>query len=531
MHVPGRAKGSDVPLTKVEKATPTSAAVTPRPGPDPQSSQTSASKVLRSSPPANVEIAFTKGIPSRVSVKHLIPEGERFHGGYYDTVAGYHSYCSNLVGVTFDARTCELVYDGRDPDPQGIAENPSRSFWIGSELRCSDTHWQWPPTAMPIPQPVAGKHRALANPAKHTAAVYCPWDQKIRIFGGDFSTWGLLGAGMNGRAIMWDWHPITNNWKLGFAPPGGIEGDVLPLSPDIMGMCWDTEFERLFIAWGNSRPGYANAKEWAAHGNKASVYPADNAEADMSNMPCFTFDPKLSRPKFALAGVAIPWDMNNQVHEIAYDSTTHRIYAAKDVGGLRVYWLDTHGNPLKWQSVDVSLAAGAPNNLTGSGDHRNLATGYWPIHVDEKGRRLLFMDARTPAILAFTLPGHPLGEGKVQLIARMPVVDLTTAAMGLTASIAGAWIPEHRSLVVFWEPLWHQVGPYTASLTIDVDTGAISAGPRWPNYDGEARPWFPNRAIWYPPTQELIVYGFMYDHNTLPNVTVPQTNYRYRWVA
>ena len=152
---------------------------------------------------------------------------------------------------------------------------------------------------MPIPQPVAGVHRALANPAKHTAAAYCPWDQKIRIFGGDFSTWGLLGAGMNGRAIMWDWHPITNSWKLGFTPPGGIEGDVLPLSPDIMGMCWDTEFERLFIAWGNSRPGYANAKDWAAHGHKASVYPADNAEADMSKMPCFTFDPKLPRPKFA----------------------------------------------------------------------------------------------------------------------------------------------------------------------------------------------------------------------------------------
>ena len=33
-------------------------------------------------------MTFTKGVPSRVSVKHLIPEGERFHGGYYDTVAG-----------------------------------------------------------------------------------------------------------------------------------------------------------------------------------------------------------------------------------------------------------------------------------------------------------------------------------------------------------------------------------------------------------------------------------------------------------
>ncbi len=91
-------------------------------------------------------------------------------------------------------------------------------------------------------------------------------------------------------------------------------------------------------------------KQWAADGHKATVHPADNAEADMSKMPCFTFDPKLPRPKFELAGVAIPWDMNNQVHEIAYDSLTHRIYAVKDVGALRVYWLDTHTNPLKWQS-------------------------------------------------------------------------------------------------------------------------------------------------------------------------------------
>ncbi len=51
-----------------------------------------------------------------------------------------------------------------------------------------------------------------------------------------------------------------------------------------------------------------------------------------------------------------------------------------------------------------------PNNLTGSGDHRNLATGYWPIHVDEKGRRLLFMDARTPAILAFHVAGPSGGR-------------------------------------------------------------------------------------------------------------------------
>ena len=99
------AKVSDVPLIKVEKASLPPTAVTARTSPNAPSSQAAASKKLRPPPPTSVEITFTKGVPSRVSVKHLLPEGERFHGGFYDTVVGYHSYDSNLVGVTFDAKT------------------------------------------------------------------------------------------------------------------------------------------------------------------------------------------------------------------------------------------------------------------------------------------------------------------------------------------------------------------------------------------------------------------------------------------
>jgi hypothetical protein len=531
---PMMSDSKDKPLTKAEKdALPASANAllggidalvpdTPSPTPPRPSSP--------APPPTRVDVVFTKGVPSRVSVKHLVPPGERYQGGFYDAVAGYHSYVTNLVGVTFDARTCELVYDGRDPDPHKIAENPSRSYWIGSEASPCNSHWQWPPTAMPIPQPVRGMSKALANPSKHTAAVYCPWNQHICLFGGDFSTWGLLEGGMNGRAVMWNWNPVANTWALGFQPPGGLAGDVIPLSPDIMGMCWDSELQRFFIAWGVSRPGFADAAQWASFGYKATPYPANNMEADPAQMPCFTFDPKAARPKYELAGVGTPWPIAT-VHEIAYDAVTHRVYAVKDSNdGIRVYYLDTHGSPLAWKTLDISLAVGAPGNLTGSGEWTHPLTGYWPLHVDEKGRRLLFMDARTPAVLAVTLPGHARGEGKVQLVARLPVVSLATAAMGLAASIAGAWIPEHRSLVILWEPLFHQVGPYSARLTVDVDTGAITEGPRWPNYDAEARPWFPNQAVWYPPTLELIVYGYMYDNSTLPNVTVPQTNYRYKWL-
>ena len=89
---------------------------------------------------------------------------------------------------------------------------------------------------------------------------------------------------------------------------------MLPLSPDIMGMCWDTEFERLFIAWGNSRPGYANAKDWAAHGHKASVYPANNAEADMSKMPCLP-SIRSSTAEVRTCRCGDSWNMNSHARD------------------------------------------------------------------------------------------------------------------------------------------------------------------------------------------------------------------------
>src|SRR5699024_7142690 len=116
--------------------------------------------------------------------------------------------------------------------------------------------------------------------------------------------------------------------------------------------------------------------------------------------------------------------------------------------------------------TDVLLSAGSPGNLTRTGKWRDVVTGYQRLHVDERGRLIYFFDYRNPAVLALTLPGHAEGEGKVKLVCELPVTSITSAAMGNTASIASAWIPEHRSIVVFWEPLWQQCGPYSASLTI-----------------------------------------------------------------
>jgi hypothetical protein len=154
-----------------------------------------------------------------------------------------------------------------------------------------------------------------------------------------------------------------------------------------------------------------------------------------------------------------------------------------------------------------------------------IFTGFWPVMIDDTKRELLFMDGKTPTLYAYSITA-----GTVRTICKLPCVSLYSAAMGLVASIAAAFIPEHRSVVLFWEPFVQNVGPYSSSLTINVDTGVITDGPRFPNYDDVNRPWFPGKAVWYPPTQELVVYAFMYDDVRL-NITVPQTNYRYKWIA
>jgi hypothetical protein len=459
-------------------------------------------------------VVFRKGLPQRIHLGTHLPRGERYNGGWFDTEPNYHSYDRNLVGVTFDAKTCELVYDGRDPDPHKVAQNPSREYWVGVERPRSDTHWHWPPSACRIPPYKAPAVAAQINPNKHSVAVYCPWNRHVYIFGGDGTTWGLLEGGSNGRAVMWDWDPIANTWKVGLNPPGGRSGDVIPLSPDIMGMAWDAENERLFITWGNSRPGFATAADWASHGYKATPYPANSNEPSAEAMPCFTYDPKEARPFTRLAGVGSPRPQNSFYQNLAYDPARKRMYLMDETKTL--HWLVLGEQPLRWRSEQLDLGAYQHDAI-------HMTTH---MVVDESGNRLLFLiTGPQPALLAITLPEHRMVK-----VAELPVVDLSHAAMGLVAMTPMAWIPEHRSVVVFWEPLFHHVGPWTASMTVNIDTGTISAGPRFPNLDDEKRPWFPHQLVWYPPTQELLAFGFMWDDAGRENMTVPQTNYRYKWI-
>jgi hypothetical protein len=313
---------------------------------------------------------------------------------------------------------------------------------------------------------------------------------------------------------MWDWNPITNDWKLGMSPPGGLAGDVIPLSPDIMGMAWDVQRERMFITWGNSRPGFSDAANWKSYGYLATPYPSSQTEPTAEAMPCFIYDPKESRPFTKLAGVGSPLPQQSFYQNLAYDPTHQRMYLLDE--GKTLHWLDLTQTPLVWQSQLLDL-----------GEHQ---TGWihmtTRMHVDVATKRLMFLLTDTqPALLAVSLPDH-----RVSKICDLPVVDLSKAAMGLVAMPGFAWCAELRSVVLLWEPLWHHCGPWSSSLTVNVDSGAISAGPRFPNYDAQNRPWVPHHLVWYPPTRELIAFGFMYDVDGLTNIVVPQTNYRYKWI-
>ena len=287
---------------------------------------------------------------------------------------------------------------------------------------------------------------------------------------------------------------------------------------------------------GRIASGFSDDAQWKAQGGVADAYPQGlatqgrgSAETDPTRMPCFLFDPKLQRPRFLLAGVGIDWAQND-VRQIAYDPSSKRVYGIRVLAdGVRIHWLDvsTLGSPtprLAWDHADLPSIPG----------HAQMLPGQFNINVDVTGRRLLWFDARHPALMAVTLPGHAEGEHKVHAVAELPAPagDLTVASMGLTASIPVAWVPEHRSIVVMWEPLWHQIGPDSASFTINVDTGAVSQGPRFPNLDRRSQPWFPGEMVWYPPTQELIVYGFMWwgddVRNDIATAGVPQTNWRYK---
>lgn len=495
-------------------------------------------------------INFTEGVPARISVASLLPGGaDRYHGGFYDMTVGTASVDAHIQGMSFDPATLELVYDGTPLSANSYngtvyAANPNTSYFIGAETGPYNAHWQYPPTEVPIPQATyisgVATQQAITNACKHTRPRFCPLDNYVHVFGGDYSSAGLLGPAdspQNGRMLMWRVDPVSGTWALDY-PARGRSGEDMPLSSDLMGYAWDNARGLWWVMFGSSRAGYGSDAAWKADGGLASAWPADANEP--GPMPVFVFDPKLAQPKYTLLPVKTPWPGTEVIAEIAYDETSRRIYAMEPgTNGVLVHWLDTgpfDTNPaqLAWQSVTIDLSSGAPGNLTGGDKHRNIVgMTHSPMHVDDSTRRLYFIDSRTPAVLALTLPGNALGEHRVQLLADLPgMPDFSTVSQGLTgcASMPFIWVPEHRTLVLLSEPVKHMVGPQTNSYTIDVDSGGVSEGPRFPNRT-DGRPWFPGAGVWYPPTQELLLYAFFTDDYGAGPIAVPQTLLRYPWVA
>lgn len=492
--------------------------------------------------PVPGEILFNEGIPARISVAALLPVADRYTGGFYCRIPNVYSVSDQLPGVTFDAATKELVYDGQPLANNSYAgkpyyTNPNSSYWLGWETPPYSSHWQYPPRTINIPQAIAGVQQAITGGCKHTRARFCPRDGLIHILGGDYSSAGVIkDLHQDGRMLFWSFDPVANKWKYNY-PPLGRTGEDIPLSPDIMGFAWDKTREIWWITYGDARAGVQDQAHWVSLGGLGTVGPVSALGGSITDAPVYTFDPKLPQPKYKRLGV-LPWNiLTPKMREHAYDDATKRLYKL-EAGGLksiRAHWLDTtlyETNPMTmpWLSVDLDLSAGKPENLTGSGAHQ-FATGFFesPCHIDEQARLLYFIDSRTPAVLALTLVGHPQGVHKVKLICNLPGPDLSKSPMGLLgcASLPFVWIPEHRCLVMMTEPLWEMVGPLSNSFMIDVDTGAVTEGPRFPNLPN-GKPWYPGASVWFPPTQELICYAY-YPNTSLPYLT-PQTMHAYKWI-
>lgn len=488
--------------------------------------------------PVPGEIVFNEGVPSSVDVSALLPAvADRFTGGYYSRQAGVYSDDDHIPGVTFNAATRKIDYDGSLLNSSGVCKNPNSSYFLGWETGPYNDHWQYPPRTINIPQPVGGKIQAINGGSKHTRPRFCPWDNKIWIHGGDYSSAGVItDLHQDGRMLLWIFDPVANTWGYAY-PPLGRVGEEQPLSPDIMGPSWDKTREIWWISWGDSRAGVQSEAHWKSLGGQSDTWPKSATVDPILDAPVFTFDPKVPNPKYKRCCFQ-PWNiLSPKMREAAYDDTTKRLYKLQvgSVASIRAWWLDTtlyETDPMAmpWSFKDIDLAAGKPDNLTGSGAHQ-YATGFFesPCHIDELKRLLYFVDSRTGAVLGMTLQGHPQGAHKVKLIANLPgMPNLATSPMGLLAcaSMPFVWIEQHRKIVMMVEPLWEEVGPLSNSFTIDVDSGAVTEGPRFPEL-ANGKPWFPAASVWFPPTQELICYGY-YPNTSLPYLT-PQTMHAYKW--
>lgn len=386
-----------------------------------------------------------------------------------------------------------------------------------------------------------------------------------------------------------------------YYPQWGKAGDQVPLQPDRMNWDWDPVHSVFWCAHGSDRMGpngyYSNTlarfrkdfpnstdflQAWQYEaGTQTSVF-ADAVPEAISDPDCpiLVFDPIAGTMKYACASPVLkaPWTAGNTTDNVMQSTTFHvaskRWYAVRKYNsGLRISWLDTTpfpSNPtaLAWQEVDVDLSTSAANNLTGTGNHAYNAGigGGSPVFCDQTKHIVYMIDSGpSPAVLGLTLPGHSLGAHKVILVADLsPILNYATgyahnadwspknlpgplpgfnagynspSGVTLMSTSPHAWIPEHRALVVMMEPGSEQVGVWSRSMEINVDTGTVTEGPRFPNSELDGMPWFPNACLWHAPTDELILYGiYMFEPKINCNRswdvtggTVPSVWNRYHW--
>jgi hypothetical protein len=491
-------------------------------------------------------INFTEGVPSSFDLTPYLPVGaDRYHGGFYDingSITGNEDY---LPGVSYSESTKKIVYDGSllSSASGGLpALTPNTNeYFVGYEGGPYNAHWQFPPRTYTSPGPVGGVSVSLNSQSKHTRPRWCPYDNLLYIFGGDYTVQNLQpgnAGGANGEMLLWKMNPTTNVWALAF-PAKGIAGQPIPLASDLMCFTWDSLNQVFWCMHGSCRPGFASAASWTANGGLGTAIPSDNTNGQPQ---FFAFDPKLSTPTYILMTQTVPWNLNlQQVCECTFDPGSNRVYAMQVSASksLTLFWLDvtnyaTNAAGMAWAQVDLSLAVGAAENLTGTGIHQFVkGPSITPLHVDTTNKLLYFVDTRNPAILAVTLPGNALGTHKITLIAdlatKFPALDNIAPFYGSNATaMPFMWIPEHRSLVLMGEPWFANVGPSSVSLTINVDTGVVTDGPRFPNRsDGGA--WFCDAGTWFVPTQELILYGHIIFEAGMNIPAQLQTN-AYSWV-
>lgn len=515
-------------------------------------------------------IEFTEGVPARISVASLLPAGaDRYHGGWEVQVGGStpNSALNYLPGVNFDAATRSITYDGSplSANPEALTPNPG--YYIGYEGVPYNPHWQFPPTQLipPAPKAIGGEYisQSIYGGSKHTRFVYCDWDGKVYNMGGDYSAYGYptLRGGGDGRMAWWRFDPRDGTWD-NYYPMWGKAGEQVPLMPDRMNWDWDADRQIFWLNHGSPRmgpygyfcnnvaslaPGNSDTKQaWKGEGGIADAVPeriTDDA------LPTLIFDPKTQSMRYACATPILnaPWlqSWNTFMQASAYHRASKRWYAlATDANGnIMVCWLDTtpfDSDPTKlaWQTATVDTSKVAPPMKNPYNVGRST-----PHCVDEQAALIyMFHGGDNQAIYGLTLPGHPLREHNI-----VQVADLSTAigynmssapsGTGMGTESPFIFIPEHRVLVLMIEPSEEEVGPYSRSLEINVDTGAVMEGPRFPNSDIDGLPWFPNAGFWYPPTQELILYGIaIMNHNRVggnrswdkPTGNLPTAMLRYK---